>query len=111
MASNNNPAVVNASATTTTADIAILTQPWDRVRISNRHATVELWAVFNTTTAPTAAQAGSHLIPAASNRVFKLPVQGGGVPGNTTAATACHVIGLVGNANPYSVEGLAGRDE
>ena len=109
MASANDPRAITASLGTTTADIVILTQPWDRIEVTNTHATVPVYVVFNTTTAPTSAAAGTQIVPALSNRVFPAKMQAGGIPGNTTASTACHVVGIVGNANTYSITGLAGQ--
>lgn len=103
MASDNAVKSIHQTLTTTTADLAKLTQWWDAIEIENRDTAVTLYVRFDGTTAVSAAK-GTEVIPAGKSKVFLNGIQSaGGIPGSTTAP--CHQVSVVGNGNAYSVVG------
>lgn len=101
---------VNATLTTTTADLVQLTQFWDTIEISNLDETNDLYLTLNSATVPVAGAEGCYVVPAGTAKVFG---PGGihnwdGVPGSTTEATVCHRVRIVGNGGSYSIEGHPG---
>lgn len=85
----------HATFTGTTADLITFTIPWQVVRIINRDASDTVYFTCNSTTAPTAAVAGSHIVRAGESVVYasKAPIK---------------YVYLVGDGGDYSVEGFPG---
>lgn len=110
MASNNDPRSINATFSGTTVDTALLTNFWDSITIRNNDTTNTVYVRFDGTD-PAAGQEGAFIIGPASSRTFGASSgikNAAGIPGNTTAATACHFIKLIGNGGSYGVDGAAG---
>lgn len=89
---------VHNTLTSTTVDTVTINAPHTRLRISNRHASVEMWVTISLTGAvpadPTSAGDNTHYVAPGTSRFF---YSRGGV-----------IVKILGNANPYSVEGEAG---
>lgn len=98
---------VNATLTTTTADVVQITQFWDAIEISNLDTTNHAYVTFDGTT-PSAGLEGAFCVPAGQTKRFRTSANSAGVPGSTTAATVCHRVGIVGSGGSYSVAGVAG---
>jgi hypothetical protein len=111
MASGNDVKSYHSTLTSTDADEVLLTQFWPHIEITNHSASERLDVRFDGVTAIRAAKSTQVIMPGKS-KVFG-PADGIfanaapiGVPGSTTAATACHRASLVGDGNAYSVEGV-----
>lgn len=96
---------IHATLTTTTVDTALLTQFWDAVEITNRDTTNPLYVRFDGTD-PVVDAEGTFIVPVSSSKVFDKSANSAGVPGSTTAATACHYIKVLGNGGSYDIEGI-----
>lgn len=96
---------IQATLTSTTVDIANLTQFWDAIEITNRDTTNNLWVRFDGTD-PVADAEGAFVVPPSSAKVFTKSANALGVPGSTTLATMCHPVKVLGNGGSYSVEGV-----
>lgn len=110
MAAGNDVKSYHSTTTSTTEEQVLLTQNWDRIEITNKDDTDYAYVRFDNTAAVAAAK-GTQVVPPGGAKVFG-PADGIGnplgVPGSITAATACHRINIIGNATPYSIEGVAG---
>lgn len=99
---------IHATLTTTTVDIANLTQFWDAIEVTNRDSTNTVFVRFDGTD-PVAEAEGTFVVPPGSAKVFRSSiVNQAGVPGSTTLATMCHPVKVLGNGGAYSVEGFSG---
>jgi len=97
---------IHATLSTTTVDIANLTQFWDAIEVTNRDTTNNLWVRFDQTD-PVAEAEGTFVVPPSSAKVFQRGIaNSAGVPGSTTLATMCHPVKVLGNGGSYSVEGV-----
>lgn len=106
MATNSVVKSYQGTLTTTTEDIVKLTQFWDRIEIENKHASNGMYVRLDGSAA-VASAAGTEYIGPGQNKVFGPGgINRGGIVGNTT--TPPHYISLIGDANPYSVVGVAG---
>ena len=93
------------------AEEVLLTQFWDTIEIQNKDDTSTLYFRMDGTTA-VASAAGTFPIPPGGAKVMGPGgiAQPTGIPGSTTAATACHRISLITGASgdPYGIEGQPG---
>jgi hypothetical protein len=87
----------------TTVDTVTLTQPWDRVEVTNQSTDTALYARFDGT-APTSA---------GDNCTYVGPGQSVVVPAvqlnSALGGSNWHQVGVIGNGNVFTVEGLAGQ--
>lgn len=84
--------------TSTTADTITLTQLWGSVRVTNQHTSNWLYATPGGETAVAEAD-GTVAIPPGQSRTFKA---------ERAEGTNTVVVGVVGNGNVYTVEGMQG---
>ena len=103
MATYDDPKAEHQTLSTTTVDTVKLTQFWDHIEVANRDGDTALY-VSQTDSTPTSAKAGTTYIGPGETKILRAAQNAGGVAGSTSAP--CHTVYLVGNANPYSVEGL-----
>jgi len=96
---------IHATLSTTTVDIALLTQFWDAIEVTNRDTVNNLYLRFDGTD-PVADAEGTFIVPISSAKVFKASVNQAGTPGSTTAATACHYVKVLGSGGSYDIEGF-----
>lgn len=99
------PKAEHQTLSTTTVDTVKLTNFWEFIEVANRSASTALY-VSQTDATPTSAKDGTTYIGPGEAKLLRAVQQAGGVPGSTSAP--CHVVYLVGSANPYSVEGVRG---
>lgn len=85
---------VTNTFTTTLADTVTLIQGWPFVAITNHDGTNAVYVRFDGTT-PVAEADGTSIVRISSTRVFPVSMNSAGQ----------HVVGLVGSAGKYTVEG------
>lgn len=92
----------------TGAEEVLLTQFWDTIEVQNKDDVSTLYCRTDGTTA-VAAAVGTFSIPPGGAKILGPGgiINGAGVPGSTTAATACHRISLITGAatDAYGLEG------
>lgn len=95
---------IHATLSTTTVDIAQLTQFWSTIEITNDDTSNILYVTFDGST-PVAAAEGTYMIPTDAAKVFGPEgIQlANGVPGSTS--TPCHQVRVLGNGGVYHIEG------
>lgn len=105
MATNSVTKSHHGTLTTTNEDIVKLLQYWGAIEVENKHATEVLYVRFDGTAAAAAAT-GTEFVGPGDTKVFRGGImRAGGIPGDTT--TPPHYVSLIGNANTYSVSGVA----
>lgn len=105
MATISDATSIQATLTTTTVDLAQITQFWDALEVTNLDATNPLYVTFNGAT-PTAGGEGTFIVPPSVAKTFTVGIiNEDGISGSTTAATCCHVVRVLGNGGSYAVEG------
>jgi len=105
MATISDTTSIHATLSTTTVDIANLTQFWGAIEVTNRDPINTLWLRFDGTD-PVAEAEGTYVVPPSTSKTFVESYNPAGVPGSTTLATMCHPVKVLGNGGAYSVEGV-----
>jgi hypothetical protein len=102
---------INAILTSTTHDVARLTQEWDTITVTNNGEIGEGAGVMpleftdDGATTPTSGAEGTILVPAGESKTIK--ARRLNPAADMSGTVVCHEIRVVGNANWYSVEGNA----
>lgn len=95
---------VNATLSTTTVDVARLTQPWDYIEVTNLNSSEILTVTDDGATDPTAGLEGATVVPPSQSKVLK--ARRLNPTGDLSGTVTCHEIRVLGNGNAYVVEGL-----
>ena len=93
----------SATLSTTVVDTVSLLQAWDRIEVTNRDAAVAMWVTFNGATPTSGGDDCTYVGPNQSVVVYAPILEG------TITAGQYHRVGIIGSANAYTVEGLAGK--
>lgn len=111
MAAGNAARSYHSTTAGTGAEEVLLTQFWDTIEVQNKDDASTLTFRMDGTTA-VASAAGTFSVPPGGAKVMG---PGGianpaGIPGSTTAATACHRISIITGASSdaYGIEGQPG---
>lgn len=96
MATDSDLKSVHLTLSGTTADTITLTQLWDRVEVGNEHDTVDLFVRMDGVTAVSDADGSTRIGPNETKILH--PIH--------DWTNKRIVISVVGNANPYSIEGV-----
>jgi len=87
----------------TTVDTVTLTQPWDRLEVTNQSSTVALYCTFDGSAPTSAGDDCTYVGPNQSVVVPAVQLE------SSLGAGNWHRVSVIGNANIFTVEGLAGQ--